>query len=65
MIEAACTLPWCCDCCPFQSVVNSVATSDVLTSDLMFPEKFLMSDVLATNLMLAELLFFFPKFSIF
>jgi len=28
---------------------SSVATSDVLTSDLMFSEKFLMSDVLVTN----------------
>jgi len=30
--------------------MNSVATSDFLTSDLMFSDKFLMSDVLATNL---------------
>jgi len=31
-------------------LIISVATSDVLRSDLMFSEKFLMSDVLATNL---------------
>ena len=36
----------------------SVATSDVLTSDLMFCEKFLMSDVLAKNLMLTKICFF-------
>jgi len=29
-----------------------------MTSDVMFSDKFLMSDVLATNLMLTELLFF-------
>jgi len=40
-----------------QELALSVATSDVLTSDLMFSEKFLMSDVLATNLMLTGLLF--------
>jgi len=37
---------------------NSVAMSDVLTSDLVFWETFLMSDVLATNLMLSGLLLF-------
>jgi len=34
--------------------VSSVATSDVSTSELMFWEKFLMSAVLATSLMLTE-----------
>jgi len=29
-----------------------------MTSDVMFSDKFLMSDVLATNLMLTEVLFF-------
>jgi len=36
---------------------SSVATYDVLASDLMFSEKFLMSDVLAKNLMLTVILF--------
>jgi len=35
------------------TTVVSVATSDVLTSNLMFSENILMSDVLATNLMLS------------
>jgi len=30
-----------------------------MTSDVMFSDKYLMSDVLATNLMLTELLLFF------
>ena len=43
---------------------TSVATSDILTnmtSDVMFSDKFLMSDVLWTNLMLTGF-FFFPHF---
>ena len=43
---------------------SSVGTSDVLTSDLMFTEKFLMSDVLAKNLMLTGILFLFSTFLI-
>jgi len=42
---------------------SSVATFDVLTSGLMFSEKFLMSDVLVTNLMLTGLLFLFTTFT--
>jgi len=37
--------------------LTSVATSDILTSDLMFLDKFLMSDVFAQNLMWTGLLF--------
>ena len=50
--------------CPHAGRLNSisVATSDVLTSYLMFSEKFLMSDVLATNLMLTGVLFLFSTF---
>jgi len=33
-----------------------------MTSDVMFSDKFLMSDVLVTNLMLTWLLRFFPHF---
>ena len=40
-------------------IQTSVANSDDLTSDVMFSRKFLMSDVLATNLMLSGLLFLF------
>jgi len=47
-----------------QFLPTSVATSDVFTSDMMFWEKFLMSDVLATNLMLNELLFLFSTFPV-
>jgi len=36
----------------------TVATSNVLTSDLMFSKKFQMPDVLATNLMLSGLFLF-------
>jgi len=46
------------------TVQASVATSDVSTADLMVSEKFLMSDVLATNLMLTALLFLFATFSL-
>jgi len=41
---------------------GSVATSDVLRSYLVFSEKFLMSDVLAINLMLTGLLVVFSTF---
>jgi len=43
-------------------VEASVATFDVLTSDLMFSKKFLITDVLAKNLMLTGLLFLFSAF---
>jgi len=33
-----------------------------MTSDVMFSDKFLMSDALATNLMLTRFLFFFSTF---
>jgi len=42
--------------------LTSFATSDVLRSDVMFLEKFLMSDVLTTNLMLTGLLLLFTTF---
>jgi len=42
--------------------ISSVATSHVSTSDLMFSEKFLMSDVWGTNLTLTGLLFLFSTF---
>jgi len=45
-----------------EGVLRSVATADVLTSDLLFSDKFLMSDVSATNLMLTRLLFLFSVF---
>ena len=41
---------------------SSVANSDILTSDLMFCEKFVMSDIVAKNLMLTGLLFLFSTF---
>jgi len=43
----------------FGIIDTSVATSDNInmTSDVMFSDKFLMSDVLATNLMLTGLFF--------
>jgi len=37
-------------------------TSDVLTLDLFFLKKFMMSDILATNLVLTELLFLYFTF---
>jgi len=46
----------------FGIIDTSVATSDFLTnmtSDVMFSDKFLMSDVLWTNLMVTGFLFFF------
>jgi len=46
----------------YQKEANSVATSDVLASDLIFSENFLMSYVLSTNLMLTGLLFLFFTF---
>jgi len=42
-----------------KTIPSSVGTSDVLTSDPKFQDNFLMSDVLATNLMLTGLLFLF------
>jgi len=48
----------------FGIIDTSVATSDILTnmtSDVMFSDKFLMSDVLWANLMLTGFLFF-PHF---
>ena len=51
--------------CWNQWIIISVATSDVLTSGLMFWEKFLMSVVFATNQMLTELLFFSQIFYTF
>jgi len=52
----------------FGIIDTSVATYDILTnmiSDVMFSDKFLMSDALATNLMLTGFLFFstFPLIS--
>jgi len=45
-----------------EGVLLSVAISDVLTSDLLFSDKFLLSDVSVTNLMLTRLLFLFSIF---
>jgi len=45
-----------------KTLPSGVGTSDVLRSCLKFWEKFLMSDVLATNLMLTGLLFLFTTF---
>jgi len=43
----------------FGIIDASIATSDIFTkSDVMFSDRFLMSDVLAANLMLTGFLFF-------
>jgi len=47
---------------PAFSWLSNHCIPDVLTSDLMFSEKFKMSDILATNPMLTGLLFLFTTF---
>jgi len=51
--------------CTVLYIASSVATSDVLTSDLKFSEKFLMSDVLPINLTLTGQVFLFPAIPLF
>jgi len=47
-------------CCPLKITLQCYA--DKMKSDVMFSDKFLMSDVLSTNLMLTGLFFLFSPF---